>query len=47
MSDISGKFINIVGGFRVTTDVPVDRERRLLLFGASVVVSLMFRMGRL
>ena len=29
MRDVSGKFINIVGGFRVTTDVPADPERRV------------------
>jgi hypothetical protein len=29
MRDVSGKFINIVGGFRVTTDVPTDPERRV------------------
>jgi hypothetical protein len=37
--DVSGTYINIVRGFRVTTDVPRDPERRLLLFGASVVAN--------
>jgi hypothetical protein len=37
--DVSGAYINIVRGFRVTTDVPRDPERRLLLFGTSVVAN--------
>jgi hypothetical protein len=37
--DVAGTYINIVRGFRVTTDVPRDPERRLLLFGASVVAN--------
>jgi lysophospholipase L1-like esterase len=37
--NVPGKYINIAGGFHVTTDEPVDPERRLLLFGASTVAN--------
>jgi hypothetical protein len=37
--NVRGKYINIAGGFHVTTDEPVDPERRLLLFGASTVAN--------
>jgi hypothetical protein len=35
LEDLHGTFINVAGGFRVTTDVPPNPQRRLWLFGAS------------
>jgi hypothetical protein len=37
--NVTGTYINIAGGFHVTTGEPVDPERRLLLFGASTVAN--------
>lgn len=37
--DVSGKFLNIRGGLRVTTDQPHDPSRRILMFGGSTLFS--------
>ena len=39
LADFSGKFLNIVGGLRVTTDQPTDASRRMLMFGGSTLFS--------
>ena len=37
LRDFHGKYFNVTGGFRVTTDAPRDPERRVLLFGGSTL----------
>lgn len=37
LKDFHGKYFNVSGGFRVTTDTPGDPVRRVLLFGGSTL----------
>ena len=37
--DVSGKYINVSGGLRVTTDQPPDPSRRIFVFGGSTIHS--------
>lgn len=37
LSDFHGRYFNVVGGFRVTSDVPREPVRRVLLFGGSTL----------
>ncbi len=37
LNDFRGRYVNIVGGYRVTTDVPANANRRVLLFGGSTL----------
>ena len=39
LGDFSGKYINIEGGFRATTDTPARSEKRVHVFGGSTVFS--------
>ncbi len=37
LNDFKGRYFNIVGGYRVTTDAPANSDRRVLLFGGSTL----------
>jgi len=37
LRDVSGRYFNVVNGFRVTTDTPLNPERRVLMFGGSTL----------
>lgn len=37
LHDFKGRYFNVVNGFRVTTDAPVDPVRRVLMFGGSTL----------
>jgi hypothetical protein len=37
LNDFSGRYFNIVDGYRLTTDAPANADRRVLLFGGSTL----------